>query len=349
MKKEIKITNKIINDDSKPFIIAELSANHLGKIKIAKKLILEAKKSGADAVKIQTYTADTMTINSSKKDFLVKSGIWKKKKLYDLYTKGFTPWSWHKELFNYARKNKIILFGTPYDETSLKFLKKLNNPIYKIASFEMNDHDLIKEALSTNKPTIISTGMSSIKEIDDMYSSIKNNKNKKIILLHCISAYPSNYSDLNLKTISTMKKKYNCVIGFSDHTLKIDSSLFAVAMGAKVIEKHLTLSRKMGGVDSKFSLEPHEFKKMTQMINDFFISKGKLNFSNRKNEKNMRNLRRSIYVTKDLKKGEKFSIQNIRKIRPGKGLHPKFFKKILGKKSKKNISVGTALNWSHLR
>lgn len=345
----MKIRNRTINEKTKPFVIAELSANHLGRLNFAKKLIWEAKKSGADAVKIQTYTADTMTINSRNKDFLISKGIWKGKNLYDLYSEAQTPWKWHKELFDYARKCRIIIFGTPYDDTSLSFLKKINNPIYKIASFEMNDHDLIIKTLKTNKPTIISTGMSTMKELKEVYSLVKNQKNKNFAFLYCVSSYPANTKDLNLISIKKMKNIFNCPIGFSDHTLDTDSSVFAVAMGASIIEKHLTLKRSYGGADSKFSLEPKEFKEMVEKINKYWISIGRVNFADRKSEKIMRKYRRSIYISEDIEKGCKFNKKNIRKIRPGLGLSPKYYSFILGKKSSKNITKGTALKWDHVK
>lgn len=347
--RNFKLLKKIITKDSKPYIIAEMSANHNGSLRNAKKLVEAAKYAGADAIKIQTYTPDTMTINSKKNDFIIKSGIWKNKKLYSLYEKAHTPWEWHKTLFQFARKNNITIFGTPYDHSSVKFLKSIKNPIYKIASFEMNDHELISDVLKTGKPTIISTGMASIKEIKELAKFLKNFKNKNYAILYCVSSYPANVSKLNLASIKKMEKIFNVPIGFSDHTLNIDSSLYAVAMGAKIIERHITLSRSIKSEDAKFSLEPNEFKQMTDKINSFYLSKGKDTFLDRNSEKLMKNYRRSIYVVKNVKKGSHFNEENIKKIRPGLGIEPKNYKKILGKIANKKIQKGTALKWSHIK
>ena len=326
-----------------PFLICEISANHCGSILLAKKLIKCAKKYGADAVKIQTFTADTMTINSNKKYFKIKNGLWKGFNLWDLYNKGKTPLTWHKELFHYAKKIGITIFSTPFDESAVTFLQKLNCPIYKVASFEMTDHLLIKKIALTKKPMIISTGMASLREIEQSLKVAKKFGAKNITLLYCVSNYPSKISDFNLNNIKIMKKKFKCKIGLSDHSKDDRVAMVAVALGAEVIEKHIALDKQKKGLDIDFSLKGKEIERFRKSINLVSQLRGKDYFFRNKSEDKSKNYRRSIFVVKNIKKGEKFSNQNIKRIRPGHGISPVYFDKILGKTSPSNLRKETPL------
>lgn len=328
---------------SSPFIVAEISANHNGSINNAKKLIKLAKINGADAVKLQTYTADMMTIKSNQKDFKIKSGLWKNFYLWDLYNKAKTPLGWHKELFSYAKKLKIICFSSPFDETAVDLLEKLKCPIYKVASFEMTDLELIKKIASTKKPMIISTGMASLKEIDLTFNTAKKYGARDIALLYCVSKYPSNISDFNITNIEIMKKRYKCPIGFSDHSLDNKLSSLAVAKGATIFEKHIALRNQKKGFDIKFSLKGNEIKEYVKNIKDSYYLVKKQFFYRNKSESKSKVFRRSIYVVEDIKKGNFFTKKNIKVIRPGYGLDPIYLKKILGKKSPFNLKRGSPL------
>ena len=328
----------------KPFLIAEISANHCGKLSIAKKLIKCAKDNGADAVKLQTFTADTMTIRSKKKYFKIKKGLWKNYELWDLYNKAKTPLSWHQELFRYAKKIGIKIFSTPFDETAVDFLEKLGCPTYKIASFEMTDIELIKKVAKTRKPLIISTGMASLKEISLAYKTAKKYGAKDITLLYCVSNYPSKISDFNLENINVLKNKFKCKVGLSDHSKDNRVAISAVAIGADVIEKHIALQNQKKGLDIKFSLKGTEIKKFRNDIDLAFKLKGKNFFYRNISEKKSEKFRRSIFVIANIKKGEKFSNYNIKRIRPGDGMSPIYFKKILGKISPFNLKKETPLN-----
>lgn len=324
----------------KPFLIAEISSNHCGKFDIAKKLIKCAKVNGADAVKLQTYTADSMTLNSNKKYFIIKKGLWRGYKLWDLYNKAHTPLEWHKKLFRYAKKIGIIIFSTPFDENAVDFLEKLNCPMYKIASFEMTDLLLIKKIASTKKPIIISTGMANLDEISLAFKTAKKYGAKDITLLYCVSNYPSKIDDFNLNNIYILKKKFNCRVGFSDHSIDDTVAMTAVASGAEVIEKHVALNEKSKGLDVKFSLKGNEIKKFKQKLDLVYKLKGQKTFFRNKNEAANKIFRRSIFAVENIKKGEIFTKQNIKRIRPGYGLEPKYYEKLLGKKSKKNVAKG---------
>jgi len=329
----------IFNNYKTPFFIAEISANHCGSIDHAKKLIYTAKIYGADAVKLQTYTPDTITIKSDKKDFKINRGLWKGETLWDLYKKAQTPFEWHKDLFNYAKKLKIICFSTPFDETAVDLLESLECPFYKVASFEMNHIPLIKKIARTGKPIIISTGMANLKEIDLAYKTGKNNGAKEIILLYCVSNYPSKISDFNFNNIRILKERYNCKVGFSDHSTDNKVVAAAIAAGAEVIEKHIALEGQKKGFDLAFSLKGKEIKDYVKVIKDTSLMMGKIFFFRNKSENQSLQFRRSIYVVSDIKKGEKFSRKNIRVIRPGFGIHPIYFEKLLNKKSPFNLSA----------
>ena len=332
-----------------PFFVAEISANHNGSLPHAKKLIKIAKKYGADAVKLQTYTPDAMTIKSDKTDFRIKGGIWNGYALWDLYEKAQTPLEWHKELFDYAKKLKITCFSTPFDESAVDLLESLNCPFYKVASFEMNHIPLIKKIAQTKKPMIISTGMANFKEIDLAYKTAKRNGAKEIILLYCVSNYPSRISDFNFHNIRILKKRYNCKIGFSDHSTDDRVVAAAIAAGAEVIEKHIALEGQRKGFDLVFSLKGKEIKDYEQVIRDTSLMMGKNFFFRNKSENHSLQFRRSIYAVLDIKKGEKFTKKNIRVIRPGYGVEPFYYEKILNKICPQNIKSETAISKKILR
>ena len=326
-----------------PFFIAEMSANHMGSFSHAKKLIKCAKDNGADAIKLQTFTADTMTIKSNKKYFQIKKGLWKNKNLWNLYNEAHTPLEWHKLLFDYAKKIGILIFSTPFDESAVDFLEDLNCPIYKVASFEMTDIPLIKKISSTKKPIIISTGMATMNEIEYTFKVAKKYGSKDITLLYCVSNYPSKISDFNLNNIKILKKKFNCTIGFSDHSQNDLVAFSAVSAGAQIVEKHIALGGQKKGLEIKFSLKGGEIKKFSTKINLAKNLIGKDYFSRSKSENRSKKFRRSIFVIKSIKKGEQFSINNIKSIRPGYGLSPINFDKILKKRSPQNINEGIPL------
>ncbi|MDC0938730.1 pseudaminic acid synthase [Candidatus Pelagibacter sp.] len=322
----------------KPFLIAEISANHCGDFNLAKKLIKCAYENGADAVKLQTYTADTMTIKSKKKYFKIKDGLWKGYMLWDLYNKAHTPLKWHKELFKYGKSLGIKVFSTPFDTTAVDFLEKLNCPIYKIASFEMTDLNLVKRVAQTKKPIIISTGMANLKEIETTVRTARRNGSKDITLLYCVSNYPASIDDFNLNNIKILKDKFKCKVGLSDHSTDNRVAIASIAIGAEVVEKHIALDNQKKGFDIEFSLKGKEIKKLRNDIDVAYKLLGTINFFRSKSENKSKIFRRSIFTIKDIKKGEKFSKDNIRVIRPGYGVAPKYYNKILNKKSPINIS-----------
>ena len=331
------IKNKI------PFLVAEISANHCGNINLAKKLIKCAKDNGADAAKLQTYTADTMTIQSNKKYFKIKNGLWKGYDLWNLYNEAHTPLEWNKKLFDYGKKLGITIFSTPYDETAVNLLEKLKCPMYKVASFEITDLLLIKKISQTKKPIIISTGMASMEEIELAYRTAKNYGAKDITLLYCVSNYPSKNIDFNLNNIKILKNKFKCRVGLSDHSKDNRVAIAAVAAGAEVVEKHIALDKQKTGLDIEFSLKGKEIKKFREDINLAYNLLGKKYFFRNKSEKKSKIFRRSIFATENIKKGEKFNNQNIRRIRPGYGLEPKYYEKLIGKKSPITLDKGQPL------
>jgi pseudaminic acid synthase len=332
-----------------PFFVAEISANHNGSLIHAKKLIKIAKKYGADAVKLQTYAPDTLTIKSNKPDFKIRGGLWNGKTLWDLYEKAQTPFEWHKELFDYAKKIKITCFSTPFDESAVDFLEDLNCPFYKVASFEMNHIPLIKKISQTKKPIIISTGMANLKEIDLAYKTAKKNGAKETILLYCVSNYPSKISDFNFNNIRILKERYNCKVGFSDHSTDNTVVAAAIAAGAEVIEKHIALEGQKKGFDLAFSLKGKKIKDYSQVIKETSLMMGKKYFFRSKNENQSLQFRRSIYAVSDIKKGEKFTKKNISVIRPGFGIQPVYFEKLINKKSPFGIRCETPLRKSLLK
>jgi pseudaminic acid synthase len=336
-------------NNKKPFFIGEISANHCGSFNHAKRLINCAKINGADAVKLQTFTPDTMTIKSKKKYFKIKKGLWKGYQLWDLYNKAHTPLIWHKDLFKYAKKLGIKIFSTPFDESSVDFLEKLNCPIYKVASFEMTDLPLIKKIAKTKKPIIISTGMASLEEIETTFDYAKRNGAREISLLYCVSNYPSKIEDFNLNNIQILKDKFKCKVGFSDHSNNYKVAMAAVAAGAEIVEKHIALDNQKKGLDIKFSLKGKQIKEFRQDINLAYSLLGKKYFYRNSTENKSKIFRRSIFAVKKIKKGEKFSFNNIRRIRPGFGLEPKYFNKLINRKSPYNLSEGEPLKKSVLK
>jgi pseudaminic acid synthase len=346
----IKIGEFVINDQSKTFIIAELSANHGHDINIAKKTIKAAKDAGADAIKVQTYTADTLTIDCDNDYFKLDSGtIWDGRTLYDLYSEAYTPWEWQKELMEYANNIGLIFFSTPFDKSAVDFLEELNVPAYKVASFEIMDIPLIEYIASKGRPIIISTGVASLSDIEEAVEACKRMGNDQIVLLKCTSSYPARFEDANLITIPNMKETFGVEVGLSDHTLGITASVVSIALGARVIEKHFILDKSIGGPDSSFSLEPHEFKQMVDSVRDAEKAIGKVDYSMNEKKKNNRLLGRSLFVVKDIKAGEKFTEENVRSIRPGIGLPPKYFNEIISREAVCDIKRGTPLSWDKVR
>jgi pseudaminic acid synthase len=333
----------------KPLFIAEISANHNGSLAQAIRLIKTAKKYGADAVKLQTYTPDTMTIKSSNSDFKIQGGLWKGSTLWDLYEKAQTPFEWHKDLFDYAKKINIVCFSTPFDDTAVDLLESLKCPFYKVASFEMNHIPLIKKIALTKKPIIISTGMANLKEIDLAYKTAKKSGAKEIVLLYCVSNYPSSTSDFNFNNIKILKQRYNCKVGFSDHSTDNKVVAAAIVAGAEVIEKHIALEGQKKGFDLAFSLKGKEIKEYAQVIKDISLMMGKKYFFRNKSENQSLQFRRSIYAISDIKRGQKFTKKNIRVIRPGFGVQPLYFEKLINKKSPFDIKSETPLKKSLLK
>ncbi|ARV46267.1 pseudaminic acid synthase [Bacillus inaquosorum] len=347
---EINIEGRKIGPHHPPFIIAEMSGNHNQSLERAFNIIEEAAKAGAHALKIQTYTADTMTLNMNTKDFKIEdeNSLWSGRTLYTLYQQAYTPWEWHKPIFDKCRELGMIPLSTPFDESSVDFLEDLGVPIYKIASFENTDIPLIKKVAATGKPIIISTGMATVAEIDESIRAAKEAGCKELILLKCTSTYPASPENTNISTIPHMKELFNCQVGLSDHTMGTGVAVASVALGATVIEKHFTLSRADGGVDSAFSLEPSELKELVVETERAWQALGQITYGPTDEEKASLKFRRSIYVKKDIKAGEIFTKDNIKVVRPGYGLEPKFYDVIIGRTAKKHIAAGTPLKWDSI-
>lgn len=331
---------KIANFDTnkKVFIIAELSANHSGSLKTAIETIKAAKRAGADAIKLQTYTPDGMTLNSQLDDFVIKGGLWDSRNLYDLYSEASTPKEWHTELFKVAKEEGLICFSTPFCRDDAEFLEQFNPPVYKIASFEVTDYDFVEFVAKKGKPIIISTGIAYEDEIKDMVQICKNAGNKDIALLKCTSSYPAPLNSMNLKTIADMRDRFGVEVGFSDHTLGTTAPVVAVSLGARMIEKHFILNKSVKSVDSAFSLDEKEFALMTKCIREAEELLGEISYKVGEKALANRFFSRSLYASTDIKKGEIFSNQNIRSVRPGYGLHPKFLKELIGKPAKRDIN-----------
>jgi len=347
----MKIAGRKISQRNKPYIVAELSANHNGSLQTALRCVRLVAKAGADAIKLQTYRADSITLNLRKGEFLDKDkkSLWYGRSLHSIYKKGETPWKWHSKIFKMAKKMGIHCFSSPFDFEAVDFLEKLKTPCYKIASPECVDIPLIKKTASKRKPIIISTGMASQKEIHTAIKTARKSGCKNIALLKCTSAYPAKIEDCNLDTISEMRSKFGCEVGFSDHTVGITAAVVAVSKGATIIEKHFKTSNKDRGLDSKFSIDFSELKKLVKSCNQAWLARGKIIFGPSVSEKKNLRYRRSLYIVKDLIAGNTLTSKNIRSIRPANGLDTKYYYKVLGKKIKKNIKKGTPLKFNFIK
>jgi pseudaminic acid synthase len=345
---EIKISDRLIGAGHPPFVIAEMSGNHNQSIERALEIVEVAAKAGAHALKIQTYTPDTMTLDLDEREFHINdsSSLWAKKSLYKLYGEAYTPWEWHKPIFDRARELGMIAFSTPFDHTAVDFLESLDVPCYKIASFENTDLPLIRRVAATGKPMIISTGMASIAELDDAVCAAREVGCKDLILLKCTSTYPAAAGNTNILTIPHMRELFNCEVGLSDHTMGVGVSVASVALGATVIEKHFTLNRADGGVDSAFSMEPDEMSQLVSETERAWQALGKVSYGATDAEKKSLLFRRSLYVVKDLKAGDVLTAENVRAIRPGLGLPTKYLDVVLGRRVSKDVKRGTSVNWS---
>lgn len=339
-----------IGKSHKPFIIAEMSGNHNQSLERALEIVDAAADAGAHALKIQTYTADTLTIDKKDGEFFISEpgSLWKGKSLYELYQQAYTPWEWHKPIFDRAQKRGMFCFSSPFDDSAVDFLESLNVPAYKIASFENIDLPLIRKVAKTQKPIIISTGMATLAEVAEAVDVVRSTGNKNLTLLKCTSTYPANPENTNLLSIPTMRDLFHCEIGLSDHTMGIGAAVASVALGATIIEKHFTLSRADGGVDSTFSLEPEEFRSLVIETERAWLSLGDVSIGPTEAEKKSMIFRRSLYVVESMSRGEKFTSKNVRSIRPGYGLPPKFIDQVIGKTINKDVPRGTALSWDLL-
>ena len=341
----MKINNRIISGESKPYIIAEMSANHNGNIENAYKIIDMAKAAGADAVKLQTYRPDTITMDIHTHEFMIEGGLWNGKNLYELYDSTFMPWEWHKPLFDYAKKIDITIFSSPFDNTAVDFLEDLNVPAYKIASFEAVDLPLIRYVAQTGKPMIISTGMADLNEIQEAIEAAQEGGCKELAILHCVSGYPALAEEYNLRTLVNMQQHFGVVVGLSDHTIDNITAFASVALGASIIEKHVTLDRNGGGPDDSFSLEEKELKELCKGAKAAWQSLGKVDYGQKSSEQGNIKFRRSLYCIKDIKKNEVITEEHVKSIRPGFGLKPKYYEEVIGKIAKHDIEKGTPISF----
>ncbi len=344
----IDIAGRRIGTDCSPYVIAELSANHNGKLETALHIIEEAKKAGADAVKLQTYKPDTITLPSDSEDFKIHGGLWDGRTLYDLYQEAHMPWDWHKPLFEYSRQLGITIFSSPFDTTAIDLLEDLNTPAYKIASFEAIDLPLIKYAASTGKPMIISTGMADADEIQEAIDAARSGGCKELALLHCVSGYPAPAEEYNLHTITDMMQRFGLVTGLSDHTLDNTTAIASVALGASIIEKHFTLDRQGGGPDDSFSLEPKDLNDLCRGAQTAWQALGKVDYGRKSSEQANVKFRRSLYFVNDLQVGDVITPQDVRSVRPGFGLAPKHLDAVIGKKVTRAVRAATPVDWSSI-
>ena len=350
MNKNIVINGKAVGENCPVYTIAEMSANHLQNLERAKDIIKAAKQAGADAIKLQTYRPDKITVDCRGAEFMATAGSpWEGMNLYDLYSTAYTPWEWHEELFEYAKEIGITCFSSPFDLDAIDLLEELNAPAYKIASFEINDIPLIRKAARTGKPIILSTGIAELADIELALQTCAEEGNQNVILLKCVSEYPTPYEELNLKTIPHMKETFDCMVGLSDHSMGTAVDIAGVALGACVVEKHLTLKREDGGPDGMFSMEPQEFEEMVTQIRNIGKAIGKVTYTLTEKQKKSRGRSRSLYVVEDIQEGEIFTVQNVKSIRPGYGLHTKYYEDILGKVAACNLKKGTAMKWDYLK
>jgi N-acetylneuraminate synthase len=346
VKSGFSICGRLIGKGQRPYIIAEMSGNHNGDLSRAFEILNAAKAAGVDAVKIQTYTADTITIDCSKPDFLINAGPWAGQRLYDLYKQASTPWEWHTDLFDHAQSLGLTIFSSPFDDTAVEFLESLGAPAYKIASFELIDLPLVRRVARTGKPMILSTGMATLEETIEAVATVREAGCEDFVLLHCVSGYPTPIQDVNLKTLRDLGEACDALVGLSDHTLGDVVSIAATALGASVIEKHLTLNRSEGGPDAAFSLEPDEFTQLVQHCNEAYLALGAINYELKPSETQNVIFRRSLYAVRDIAEGEEFTAQNVRSIRPGFGLAPKFLDQVIGRRAATQIERGTAIKWN---
>ena len=347
MNRTIKIDNLLVGLDHPPYIIAEMSGNHNQSLDRALEIVEAAKEAGVHALKLQTYTADTLTIEAENESFFINdsNSPWKGKSLYNLYQQAYTPWEWHEPIFKRCRELGLTVFSTPFDETAVDFLESLNVPAYKIASFENNHIPLIRKVASTGKPVIVSAGMASVAELDEIVRTIRDAGCSEIVLLKCTSAYPSTPEDTNLLTVPHLRQLFDAEVGLSDHTLGVGVGIAAVALGATMIEKHFTLSRADGGVDSKFSMEPDEMQLLVEETHKAWQALGSVSYGPTENETLSIRFRRSVYIVEDVNKGEELTPVNIRVIRPGDGLLPKYYDILLGRKFSCDVKKGTPMSW----
>lgn len=349
MQKEINIENHIISKENPIYIIAEMSGNHNMDFNRAKEIIAAAAKAGANAIKIQTYTPDTITIDCKSELFKTQSKLWEGMTLYELYQQAYTPWEWQKELKEYANELGLDFFSSPFDLTAIDFLEELEVPAYKVASFEINDIPFIRKIAKTGKPIIISTGIAYLEDIDLAVRTCKEEDNDNVILLKCVSAYPTPFEQMNLKVIPHMSETFECIVGLSDHTLGSETAIASVALGAKVIEKHLTLKRSDGGPDEAFSMEPDEFAEMVKQIRNVEKALGKVTYELNERQIENREGSRSLFVVKDIQEGECFTEENVKSIRPGIGMHTKYYSDVLGKYAKCDLKKGTPMDWNYIK
>lgn len=345
MKQHLSINNRTVGSGQPVYIIAEMSANHNQNFDQAIKIVKTAKEAGADAIKLQTYTPDTLTIDCDKEYFRIKDTIWQGKNLYQLYAEAYTPWEWQPKLKEVADDLGLDFFSTPFDDTAVDFLEKMQVPLYKVASFELVDSALLKKIGATGKPVIMSTGMATLGEIDEAVTTLRRAGTRELALLKCTSAYPAPPEEMNLRTIPHLAEAFNLPVGLSDHSMGIALPVAAVALGATIIEKHFTLSRSRSGPDSSFSLEPDEFKEMVNSIRQTEKALGRVQYELTQKERHSRAFRRSLFIVQDMVAGEVFSFKNVRSIRPGYGLAPKYLDVVLGKRTKAKVERGTPLSW----
>lgn len=350
MNKQIKIGERKIGEKEPVYIIAEMSANHLQNLERAKEIIRIAKEVGADAIKLQTYKPSTITIDCKGPEFMATKGsIWEGQNLFQLYEKAYLPWEWHEDLYQYAEEVGIPIFSSPFDHTAVELLEKLKSPAYKVASYEILDIPLIREVASKGKPVILSTGIATLTDIQRALQACKEEKNEDVIILKCVSQYPTPYENINLRTIENMRETFDCIVGLSDHSMGSAVAVAAVSLGCKMIEKHLTISRNDGGPDGAFSMEPSEFKKMVDDIRIVEKSLGHITYELTEAQSECRANARSLYVVEDIKEGERFTKKNVRSIRPGLGLPTWNYDEVLGRYAIKDIPRGTALQWEMIR
>ncbi|MDR6292079.1 N-acetylneuraminate synthase [Inquilinus ginsengisoli] len=346
---EISIAGRKIGPDHPPYVICELSGNHNGELARALKMMEAAKATGADAVKLQTYTADTITLNHDSDQFRIKGGLWDGRLLYDLYQEASTPWEWHDALFAKARELGITIFSTPFDKTAVDLLEGLGAPAYKVASFEVVDLPLVEYIASKGKPMIISTGLANLAEIHEVIAAARRGGANQLVVLHCISSYPAPMEDANLRTMPNLSQTFDVISGLSDHTMGTAASVTAIALGGSVIEKHFTLARADGGPDSAFSLEPEEFTRLVEDCKSAWAALGRVRYDLKGSEAGNIVFRRSLYVTRDVKAGETLTEDNVRSIRPGYGLAPKHQPEVLGRRASRDLARGEPLAWEMVR